>query len=312
MAMDQGDLDRDFLTFRDRGSAEALARVFDALAPRLLLVAGHLTRDAARAEDLVQTTFLQAMRDAAGYDGARPVGAWLAGILRHRALDERRRAQRCAAEPLEAGAHALAGGPDPAELAADRELYDRLVAAALALDEPYRTVLALRIVHGLEPLAIAHALGRAPGTVRMQLKRGLDELRRIAPAHGAFAALLAGDGARGLAAMRDSVLRAAAALPSTASAGAPALAPVSHTTALGGILSMKLAVSACAAVLIAVALVFAARAAQRPGTEGVAAAPEAAAELAARAPRGRRRARRRVLPPRRPRRLPPRPGSPCA
>jgi DNA-directed RNA polymerase specialized sigma24 family protein len=118
--MDPRDLDRDFLAFRERGSAEALARVFDALAPRLLLVAGHLTRDAARAEDLVQTTFVQAMRDAAGYDGARPVGAWLAGILRHRAEDERRRAQRRAAEPLEAGARALAGGPDPAELAADR------------------------------------------------------------------------------------------------------------------------------------------------------------------------------------------------
>ncbi len=54
--MDPRDLDRDFLAFREHGSAEALARVFDALAPRLLLVAGHLTRDAAQARPALAAT----------------------------------------------------------------------------------------------------------------------------------------------------------------------------------------------------------------------------------------------------------------
>ena len=53
--------DTDFLRFRDRGSSTAQARVFDRLAPRLLLLAAHLCEDASQAEDLVQTTFLQAM-----------------------------------------------------------------------------------------------------------------------------------------------------------------------------------------------------------------------------------------------------------
>src|SRR5262245_15500878 len=106
--------EHDFVRYRDHGDAEALARVFDALAPKLLLVAQHLTRDGAGAEDLVQATFLAAMRDARDFDGERSIQAWLSGILAHRALDERRRARVRAAEPL--GAE-----PDRAEPAASAD-----------------------------------------------------------------------------------------------------------------------------------------------------------------------------------------------
>ena len=145
---------KDFLLFAHRGSPEALARVFDALAPRLLLIAGHLTRDAARAEDLVQTTFLQAMRDARRYDGTRPIGAWLRGSCATAPRTSAGAALR-ATEPLKQ--ETLSGALDPADAAADAELYERVVAAALALDEPYRAVLTLRIVHGLEPVALTAA-----------------------------------------------------------------------------------------------------------------------------------------------------------
>ena len=47
-----------FLEYRNTGDPEALARVFDRVAPKLLLVAAHLSRDHAIAEDLVQTTFV--------------------------------------------------------------------------------------------------------------------------------------------------------------------------------------------------------------------------------------------------------------
>jgi DNA-directed RNA polymerase specialized sigma24 family protein len=66
-------LDRHFRQFQRSRDPNALAAVFDGAAPRLLLVAMHLVRDAAAAEDLVQTVFLQAMRDVDSYDSARPV-----------------------------------------------------------------------------------------------------------------------------------------------------------------------------------------------------------------------------------------------
>lgn len=210
--------DRDFLTFRARGDADALARVFDALAPRLLLLASHLARDAASAEDLVQTTFLQALRDASGYDGRRPLVHWLSGILAHRARDERRRSRVRAASPLDPERERSLV-PEPLELATERDSVERITAAIEGLGEPYRQVLVLRAVHGLTPTEIAHALGRAPGTVRMQLQRAREKLREALPQEIALPALFLADDGRGLASVREAVLAEASGAAAGAGAG---------------------------------------------------------------------------------------------
>ena len=173
--------ERDFRSFRKRGDPEAMARVFDAVAPKLLLVAGHLTRDAAEAEDLVQTTFLRALQDAERWDETRPLVPWLVGILSHRALDQRRRNQLRSARELEHVA-GEAKVLDPLDLVSDKEMREAIAGSVDRLEEPYREVLILRIAHGLEPTEIAHTLGRSPGTVRMQLKRGREKLERAFPA----------------------------------------------------------------------------------------------------------------------------------
>ncbi|MEQ1891949.1 MAG: sigma factor, partial [Planctomycetota bacterium] len=138
----------DFRRFRERGDAAALARVFDALAPKLLLVAQHLTRDAGAAEDLVQTTFLAALRDARGYDERRPLVGWLAGILAHRAQDERRRASVRATEPL---GEELCAADDPRAASAELETLERR-----RLDGRARAAFA-------RARARDHALGHPPG-----------------------------------------------------------------------------------------------------------------------------------------------------
>lgn len=216
----------DFARYRDRGDAEALGRVFDATALRLTVLAGHLCRDAQAAEDLVQSTFLVAMRDAAAFDGVRPVERWLAGILRHRALDLTRRRRRDDAASEDALAGATDGARDPFDAAADAELFELVSTAIDRVDGPSRQVLALRLVHGLEPTAIAHALGRKPSTVRMQLKRGLELLRTLVPAAGALLATIVVEG-RGLAAVRTHLLDAAA---TTAAASSSAAATGVSTT----------------------------------------------------------------------------------
>lgn len=206
-----------FLRYRESGNAEALAEVFDATALRLTVLAGHLCRDGQTAEDLVQTTFLVAIRDAASFEATGSVERWLTGILRHRALDALRSRRRDAA----AGEEVLDGERDPQrgplDLAADAELFDAVTSAIERIDGPSQQVLALRLVHDLEPTQIAHALGRSPGTVRMQLKRGLERLRELVPAGVAtLLAALVVEG-RGLATVRASVLEAASHAAATAS-----------------------------------------------------------------------------------------------
>ncbi len=231
--------DLDFQQYARHGDNGALARVFDGVAPKLLLLAAHLTTDASQAEDLVQITFLQAIRDADRYDGKRPVAIWLAGILRHRAVDAGRRASVRSAEPLmgEYAAGEQAMQMDPAEFAADQELVENVALAIESIEAPYRDVLSLRVVHGLKPTAIAHALGRAPGTVRMQLKRGLERLRKQLPQYASWFAVLGFDSARGLVEIKAAVLREAIGAPVAAASGAGALSGLAGW--FGGVLMLK-------------------------------------------------------------------------
>ncbi|MFK7740392.1 MAG: sigma-70 family RNA polymerase sigma factor [Planctomycetota bacterium] len=207
---DQPTLEELFERFRRSGDSAALAAVFDAAAPRLLLVAAHVTPDPGAAEDLVQETFLAAMDKAEQWHGDRPLLPWLAGILRHRALDLGRRLKlRRPTAPSELVDQAIAEAGDPGAHAEASELLERIDEALESLTSPFREALVLRLVHGLEPTAIAHALGRPPATVRVQLKRGLARLRKSLPAGiaGALASLLLPG--VGMAAVRQTVLGAA-------------------------------------------------------------------------------------------------------
>lgn len=206
-------IDQEFERFRRTRAPEALAAVFDAAAPRLLLVAMHLCGDAAAAEDLVQTVFLQALRDVDRHTPGRPVLPWLLGILEHRAHDHRHRAHR----RREGGAEGLQvadRAPGPDRLAADAEARRQVAEAIASLPREYREVLTLRLVHGLRAIDIAHTQGASPATVRTRLRRGLAMLRTSLPrglATPALLALFAEEALRasdGLPAIKAALLRA--------------------------------------------------------------------------------------------------------
>ncbi|HEX5053178.1 MAG TPA: sigma-70 family RNA polymerase sigma factor [Planctomycetota bacterium] len=207
-----------FARYRDAGDLTALAAVFDAVAGELLLVAGHLVRDGALAEDLVQTTFVEAMRSAARYDARRPLLPWLAQILTHHA----KKVQRQQARAARAVPAAARGERDPVAHALDREAMAAIQSGLARLEPPYREVLTLRLVHELSPAAIAHAIGCPPETVRTRLKRGLEHLRRRLPAGLATSLALLLASGRGLAAVRADVLAHARDLATKATAGAGA------------------------------------------------------------------------------------------
>jgi RNA polymerase sigma-70 factor (ECF subfamily) len=247
--------DRAFVRWREAGDAEALARVYDDTAPVLLRIALHHVRHPASAEDLVQATFLAAIENARGYDAARPLLGWLVGILHNQAKWLQRREGRAAdAARLDERA-----APDPLAAAQGAELTAQCDAAIDALPEAYRPVLRLSLRHELSAAEIAHVLGRAPGTVRCQIARGLELLRASLPAGTALAAFAVLTPGRGLAAVRETVLAAGGAHAASAGAAAAATAqvaalarPVAAATAAlaAGVTMKKIAVVVAAAALL--------------------------------------------------------------
>jgi RNA polymerase sigma factor (sigma-70 family) len=242
--MDELALTALFARYRDYRDADALARVFDALAPGLLKVARHLTPDRALAEDLLQTTFLTAMEKASSFDDRRTIRPWLAGILVHHARHQQRKLAR------KPDGRRLTPRPvyDPSAVAEGRELEEEVDRALDSLPEKYKKVLLPRLIQGKRGPEIARDLGSSPGVVRMQIHRGLGLLRSLLP-HSLLAALAGFFWSRSaLANVRTQVLAKAVASPGTGSL-------VSALT-FGGLIMYKktLLITLCAAVVIGVSV----------------------------------------------------------
>ncbi len=266
-------LDRLFERFRAKGDVAALGEVFDRTSPELLRVAMFLARSPAEAEDLLQATFLTAIERAGRYDGSRSLVPWLLGILVNHA-HELRRARGRALDPERLERPSPAG---PHEALEAQELGTELERALLRLPARDRAILEPFLGQGRSPIEIAREHGLAPGTVRMQLHRGLARLRELLPAGLALGTAVMMTGGRGLAAVRASVLRSGSELaPRLAAAGAVA-AP---SMIVGGILVTKKAVLVVLSVALVGGLVWFARGGGDEAREGAGlAAPAVAATI---------------------------------
>ena len=224
--------ERLFARFREHGDARALARVFDLTAPKLLAVARHLALDVAAAEDLVQATFVCAIERSSSWNPKRALMPWLVGILGRQAANARRRAARDT-NP-EAWARPDVDRAEPGAELEQQELSNAVDAAMGDLPPIYRPVLSLYLSNEEQPEEIARRLGRAPGTVRVQIHRGLKLLRRSLPP-GLATAAVAAVAPRGLAAVKAQVVGQAW---KAAAGGATAVAPQTSGL-LGGTLIMS-------------------------------------------------------------------------
>jgi RNA polymerase sigma-70 factor (ECF subfamily) len=178
--------DQLFRRFRASGDQQALGALFDQVAPLLRRRAVRLAPGLDAADDLLQATFLTALGRADRFDPARPVLPWLLGLLAVHAA----RLRRSAARVPDPERLRVSDAEDPWRAAADRELSQVVAEAVAELPPRYRGLVRGALYDGEGPQVLARRLARPPGTVRVQLRRGLAQLRRVLPASLATALAL--------------------------------------------------------------------------------------------------------------------------
>ncbi|HZN37349.1 MAG TPA: sigma-70 family RNA polymerase sigma factor [Planctomycetota bacterium] len=194
--------DRLLARYQRTGNPRALGKLFDRTAPELLRVAGWLCGNRADAEDVLQRTFVTVIETRGAFDATRRALPWLCGIVGNHAKKLHEQRQRRVAPTGE-----RAGERDPAHAAADAEFAATVARLRSELGSPYAEVLDLHLGEGLNAKEIAARLGRPAGTVRTQLVRALDLLRRQLPAgFAAGLALSASATASSLATVRAAVV----------------------------------------------------------------------------------------------------------
>jgi RNA polymerase sigma-70 factor (ECF subfamily) len=125
-------------------------------------------------DDLVQDVFLRALPRLCDLRDVERFGPWLCAITRNRANDYYRQTRTVAVvtESLpedEAELPAAKTGPDP-EAA-------MILTIVRTLPDTYRETLILRLVEGMTGPEIATRTGLKPGSVRVNLHRGMQQLR---------------------------------------------------------------------------------------------------------------------------------------
>ena len=151
------------------GDRAAFERLYRAYAPMVHgIVLAYV--DWSEAEDLVQDAFVVAHHRLPQLSSAAAFGAWLAQIARRRATDRIRRTRP--ASPLPP---AVPGREQADDRARALLILDRIREVPAA----YRETLVMRLVQGMTGPEIAEKTGMTAGSVRVNLHRGMTQLRRL-------------------------------------------------------------------------------------------------------------------------------------
>lgn len=151
-------------------------------------------RDRSTAEDLVQETFLAALKDRGAYSGNSSESTWMVGILKHKIADHFRRQAREA--PLEDGdlreqpdpssfdrsGHWVSGpadwGGNPADLYREKRFLDQFKKCLAGLSPNQANAFTLREIEGADTAEICKVLNVTETNLWVILHRARALLRR--------------------------------------------------------------------------------------------------------------------------------------
>lgn len=158
-------------------------------------------KDAGVAEDLVQETFLSALKGIDRFKGGSSLRTWLVGILKHKIIDYFRKAKpeilasdlttlenETNEERLEREEHHHHPPPvewkgTPSKLFEDKEFWDTFVSCLDGLSEAHRRAFTLREIDGLAGDEICKILGITSTNLWVILHRARHKLRECLEAN---------------------------------------------------------------------------------------------------------------------------------
>jgi RNA polymerase sigma-70 factor (ECF subfamily) len=166
---------RELMREYQSGRFDAFDEIYASIAPALRRYLLSQARDAAKADDLVQETFLQIHRARHTYDPAYPLLPWAIAIARHVWLMDRRTLSRRPWAPDDVNEIELAVRAEAAALA-DR---DEVRRALGRVAPPRRRALIQHHLLGFSFKEIAERSGIAETAAKLRSSRGMAQLRAL-------------------------------------------------------------------------------------------------------------------------------------
>ena len=167
------------------GDRRAFRDLYDRTSPRLFAIALRVLRESDAAEEALQDAFLLIWKKADSYDRRLgDPGAWLAAIVRNRAIDVLRERRRLSAKEKPCEDVALLADAAPVDLPDGAEPGGRRLHDCLKqLSEQQRKCIYFAYYQGMSHEEMAEALGRPLGTVKSWVRRGLLKLKDCLSGH---------------------------------------------------------------------------------------------------------------------------------
>jgi RNA polymerase sigma-70 factor (ECF subfamily) len=173
----EGVSDRELVERCRRGDDGAFQELVDRYKDLVFALIARTVQDRTRAEDLAQEVFLRVHRGLPYFRGEARLSTWIYRIT----------ANVCAqlpppAQTVPLDAEGLRPGLGPGELDrqfGDIELRERLEKAIARLPAHYRLLIAAHYLSGVQYDDLAEALNLPLGTVKTQLYRAKQQLRRL-------------------------------------------------------------------------------------------------------------------------------------
>ena len=158
------------------GDEAAFQELVDRYKDLVFALIARTVQDRSHAEDLAQDVFLRIHRGLPYFRGEARLSTWIYRIVANVCLQDQSRPRKI--ESLEDGRiEARTGGAD--RQFGDLELRDRLEKAISRLTPNYRLLIAAHYLQGVQYDELAEALQLPLGTVKTQLHRAKQQLRRL-------------------------------------------------------------------------------------------------------------------------------------